>query len=489
MAIKDPCRLLERLLCEPGESAWLEFKRSFFDPNEIGEYVSALSNGAILNERDRALIVFGIDNGTREKAGTDVRLKKHKVKNELFEHWLSQRVEPRIMISMEDFECEGKWYSIIEIEQTYDRPVAFNHVEYIRIGEHKRRLADFPEHQRALWTATGRRKFESAIAKTNVNEDAVFNLLDTSALYALLKLPKPQNNKEILRKLEEIESIKDNLDGYFDITNLGAILLAKSVVHFPSIETKPVRIIKYTGKDKLNTEYEQEGRKGYAVGFSGMIKYLADHLPKREVQTDGIRQTVHEYPTVAVRELVANALVHQDFTIGGAAPLVEIFQNRVEITNPGTSLVREDRMLDGRRSRNEKLADAMRAFGLCEERGSGLDKAIMEIEAAGLPAPNIIISEDSVRIVLWGSKQFAEMSKEDKIRACYFHCVLCWLRGDFMNNTSLRERFQLNQSQYQAVSIIIRETVNAKRIVPAEENQSRRNAKYKPYWAGSDEPT
>lgn len=487
MAINNPCGLLERLLREPAESSWLEFKRDYFDPHEIGQYISALSNGAILNERERAFIVFGIDNGTRKKVGTKLRLKKKKVKGDLLEHWLNNRIQPRILINMEDFMCEDKWFSIIEIEQTYERPVKFDHEEYIRIGEIKRKLSDFPEHERSLWTATGRRKFESAIAKTNVDKDTVLDLLDIKALYSLLQLQQPQNNKEIMRKLEELEFINDNLDGYYDITNLGAVLLAKSVASFPSIERKSVRIIKYAGIDKTITEYEKEGLMGYAAGFPGMINYLVDHLPKQEEQADGIRHTVHEYPVDVVRELVANALIHQDFTVNGVAPLVEVFQNRVEISNPGSSLIRGDRMLDGQRSRNEKLANTMRKFGICEERGSGLDKAIMAIESAGLPAPRLILSEDSVRIVLWGSKRFTKMNKEDKIRACYFHCVIRWLQGNPMSNASLRDRFRLEQAQYQAVSIIIRETIRAGKIIPESASQSKKSARYIPYWAGSDD--
>lgn len=486
MAINNPCNLLERLLSESSESAWLEFKRSKFDPNDIGQYISALSNGAMLKGRDRAFIVFGINNGTREKVGTTVRLKKEKVNGELFEHWLNQRIAPRIFINMEDFMCEDKWFSIIEMEQTYERPVSFSHDEYIRIGEIKRKLSEFPEYARYLWMVTGRHKFESAVAKTNVDEETVLDLLVTDALYKLLNLQKPQSNKEIMRKLEEMELVKDNLDNYYDITNLGALLFARNVATFPSIERKSLRIIKYTGIDKSETEYEKEGKLGYAAGFSGMINYLVDHLPKREKIVEGIRHTVHEYPVDAIRELVANALLHQDLTITGTAPLVEIFQNRIEISNPGSSLVSEDRMLDGQRSRNEKLANTMRKLGICEEQGSGLDKAFMAIESTGLPAPTFIFSEDSVRIVLWGSEYLTKMSKQDKIRACYFHCALRWVLGNPMNNASLRERFRLDQNQYQVASNIIRETVKAGKIVPEYAGQSRKNARYIPYWAGLD---
>ncbi len=87
------------------------------------------------------------------------------------------------------------------------------------------------------------------------------------------------------------------------------------------------------------------------------------------------------YPELAIRELVANALIHQDFFISGAGPMVEIFENRIEITNPGSPLVSTARFIDTPpRSRNETLASMMRRFGICEERGSGIDKVITQVE-------------------------------------------------------------------------------------------------------------
>jgi ATP-dependent DNA helicase RecG len=60
MPIHNPCALLDRLIKEPNESTWLEFKVNNEDPREIGEYVSALANAAMLAGRDRAFLVYGI---------------------------------------------------------------------------------------------------------------------------------------------------------------------------------------------------------------------------------------------------------------------------------------------------------------------------------------------------------------------------------------------------------------------------------------------
>ena len=481
--IHNPCALLKRLLSEPAESTWLEFKVNNKDPREIGEYISALANAAMLAGRDRAFLVFGIRDKTLERVGTKVRLLQERQGGENLPNWLSRLLEPRLLLDIVDFECDELSFSIIGIDPAYERPVRFNGTEFIRINENKRKLAEFPEHERALWLGVGRRRFESAVALSNVTADEIFEKLDPNPIYELKGEPRPNSDTEILRKMTDGGFLIDNLEGRFDVTNLGAILLARDVTIFPSISGKAVRIIKYLGRDKSRSEFEQEGRKGYAVGFIGMMRFIMERLPKEERYIDGVRRMVPAYPETAIREIIANALIHQDFTVTGQGPVVEIYENRIEITNAGNSLIVPDRMLDERRSRNEKLASTMRVLGLCEERGGGLDKTLIEIEQRHLPAPEFVSSENSMRVILFGSRSFAEMSKADKLRACFFHCVLRWLTRDYMSNATLRERFSLADEDYQAVSTIIAESIKLGRIAPADPSQGKRNARYIPYWA------
>jgi ATP-dependent DNA helicase RecG len=483
MTIHDPCALLQRLLQEASENSWLEFKLNNKDPQEIGSYVSALANGAMLAGRDRGFLVFGVKDKSKEPVGTEVRLNEIKVGNENFVNWLGHMVEPRIMIECSDFKCDGLHYSIISVEPSYEKPVKFSGSAYVRIGENKKRLADFPEHERALWMATGRRRFETAIANSNLTQSDIFELLSPATIYELTQEPEPKAQGEVIKKMIDYGFLIDNMEGRFDITNLGAILLAKDVTAFPSIAGKAVRIIKYVGRDKLSSELEQEGRMGYAVGFKRMMRFLMANLPKTERYVDGVRRMTPDYPETAIREVIANALIHQDFTITGAGPVIEIYEDRIEVINPGNSLIIADRLIDERRSRNEKLASTMRSLGLCEERGGGLDKALIAIEAEHLPAPDFISSENAMRVVLFGPRPFVQMSKAEKMRACFYHCVLRWLTHDYMSNTTLRERFSLTPEDYQSVSTLIGEAIKQGRIGPADRDQGKRNARYVPYWA------
>jgi len=204
-----------------------------------------------------------------------------------------------------------------------------------------------------------------------------------------------------------------------------------------------------------------------------------------EIIEQAFRKEVKMYPEIAIRELVANALIHQDFDIEGAGVMIEIFNNRIEITNPGQPLIDTFRFIDAPpRSRNETLASFMRRINVCEERGSGIDKVISSVELFQLPAPEFITGEGFTRIILHSYRPLSKMDKEDKIRACYQHCCLKYVEHEKMTNTSIRKRFNIKEKNYPMASRIISDTLEVKLIKEADpNNNSRRFASYIPFWA------
>jgi len=179
---------------------------------------------------------------------------------------------------------------------------------------------------------------------------------------------------------------------------------------------------------------------------------------------------------------VANALIHQDMTITGAGPQIELFEDRIEITNPGAPLVDTDRMIDlPPRSRNESLASLMRRMGMCEEQGSGLDKVFREVEVFQLPAPLLKANETSMQVVMYGPRTFAEMSGEERVRACYFHAVLQFMAGERMKNTTLCQRFGIDTRNAAQASGVLKRALEAGLIKYADEDHPR--AGYHPWWA------
>ena len=215
-----------------------------------------------------------------------------------------------------------------------------------------------------------------------------------------------------------------------------------------------------------------------------MLDYIDGILPTNEVVERALRRTVPMFPELAIREIVANALIHQDFFVTGAGPMIEIFDDRIEVTNPGEPLVDTQRFLDTPpKSRNETLASLMRRVRICEERGSGIDKVVSQVEFYQLPAPIFEVPPDSTRVILFSHKPMTDMDSAERVRACYLHACLKYVMRDFLTNASLRERFGIKESNKAVASRRIREAVDAGVIKPFDEHAPRRLMKYVPFWA------
>lgn len=210
-----------------------------------------------------------------------------------------------------------------------------------------------------------------------------------------------------------------------------------------------------------------------------------DQFPRNEVLGQALRREIPMYPERAIRELVANAMIHQDFSISGTGPMIELFDDRTEISNPGQPLIDPLRFLDhSPRSRNEVLADLMRRLGICEERGSGFDKVVHDIEFFQLPAPDVRIDSTHTRVLLFAHRALSKMDRRDKERACYLHSCLLYVSNRVMTNATLRERFSIAEKDYPLASRIIRDTLKAGLIKLADpDSKSRKHAKYVPFWA------
>lgn len=483
MKEKELHKLLDRLLKLPKECEWVEFKMNFKSEDDIGKYVSALSNGACLQNEPYGYLVYGISDSNLQVEGTSFRPTMKKVGNDELEHWILQRISPRIEISIYEIIYHEKLISLFKIEATVGQPVSFNHIDYVRIGSITRTLKDFPAKEKKIWTKSNRQVFERIISLEVDTTDEIVKLLDTQSYFDLVDLPYPTNRESVIEKFISEKFILFK-NGTYSITNLGALLFAKNLNDFDKLKRKAVRVIQYQGKNKITTIKDQFGTKGYATGFQGLIKYINDILPSNEVIGQALRETVLMYPEIAIRELVANALIHQDFSETGTGPMIEIYEDRIDISNPGLPLITPDRFIDEYQSRNEDLASIMRRFRMCEEKGSGIDKVILNIELFQLPPLEVQIQEKHTKVVLYAYQKFSDMDKKDRIRACYQHCVLKYITNDKMTNQSLRERFNIAAENAAMVSRIIKETFEAKYIKEEDvDNKSKKYAKYIPHWA------
>lgn len=143
---------LSELLALPQETEWAEFKQNYADPQEIGQYLSALANAAALVGEPCGYIAWGIEDGTRKIVGTT--FKPHRQKgagNEDLEPWLNKLLAPKVPFRIFEFEAGGHPVVLFEVQAAKTAPVAFSGRRWVRVGSHKQPLSDHPERERNLW--------------------------------------------------------------------------------------------------------------------------------------------------------------------------------------------------------------------------------------------------------------------------------------------------------------------------------------------------
>lgn len=332
------CSIVLELCKLPTETEWVEFKHNRVEPDMIGESLSALSNSAALEGKIKAYLIWGIDDKSHEVIGSTFKPREFKIGNEELESWLLRLLSPKIDFSFFELNIKGKDVVLLETGAAFRHPVQFKNIEYVRVGSYKKKLKDFPEKERELWRIFDKVPFERGIAKDNLLDEDVLLLLDYPAYFSLLKIPLPNSRDGIIEALAADSLITSSDNGRWNITNLGAVLFANDLTKFSSVQRKAVRVVQYKSIDRIETIREQVGCKGYACGFEGLIDFINTIVPSNEIIGKALRKNVPMFPDIAIRELAANAIIHQDFYITGTAPMIEIFSDRIEITNPGKPL-------------------------------------------------------------------------------------------------------------------------------------------------------
>lgn len=480
--------LVNQLVKYENEMNWFEFKSGNFDPDMIGQDISALANAAAYSEKACAYMIWGIDDKTHDIVGTKLDQYSKLVGNQEIESWLRNLISKNAefefhKIEIKDKNGDNKQIIVLIIYKATVQTVTFKKVDYIRVGSYTKKLSDYPQMQAQLWDKIRNSRFEEQYAMQNLSIEDALQQLDYTAYFDIKGEPVPTDIRGIAHYMEEETIIVRQDSGEYAITNLGAILFAKKLSSFPRLERKAVRVVQYENKNRLNMLKEVVGNKGYAIGFDGLLKYIEALLPTHEVINGAMRETITPYPPIALREAIANALIHQDFSITGTGVVIEIFSNRIEITNPGIPLVDIYRIVDNPpKSRNEKLASLMRRMRMCEELGTGWDKIIISCELQQLPTPHIDIYEENTKVTLFAKADFFDLSPQDKLWACYMHSCIKYIQGEFLTNSSLRMRFGLEEKSSASISRLIKEACENGLIKKLEETAPR-HTKYIPAWA------
>jgi len=465
----------------PHELNEMDWKEALSADNErTAEHLSALAN-----QQGGGFFSFGIDSGGRMR-GVDagqVHLIVEKLAN------ISRNaVEPPLRIDHYVDKVEDKEVLFVYVLESSQKPVHLRgkgiEFSYIRSGGQTRKMSKQEIANAVL--STKQFRYEELEAQP-CKESDIFKLLDHEKFFQLLSTPGENSQEAVIERLIN-EKLVYRHNGTLSITNLGAIVAARDLNSFPGKERFSVRVIKYLGVSKIEAQTEKEFSRGYGVGFQELIHYVLSQLPTSEVIKDALRKNVPLYPEITVRELVANALIHRDFSMKGMNPMIEIFSDRMEISNPGALLpsVKIERLIDtAPESRNELFAALMRRMGVCEERGSGIDKALFAVEVFGLPPVKFVNGPNAFKAILYSPKSFKQMSQEERLNACLQHCCIrYYVASDPMTNASFRKRLGLKDSQYTLAWKVIDSGIERKWIKPRDLNsKSRKYASYIPYWA------
>ena len=456
--------------------------KSELSPNKkrLAEHLSAFANNV-----GGGFLVFGISS-CGEKTGVSSEQAKdiiHQLGNIARE---GLKPACQIEYEMKNNSSENNVLLFIHIPESTEKPVHIRgkslEESYIRSGGQTRKMDDM-EIRRALLSSRPQRFEEMPVLAPSKID--VLQILDIKPVCDRIGKPYTDSPEKIAEAMIDLGFATRSQEQVIP-TFLGILVAAKDFGSIHGCERYGIKVTRYNGTSKLSAQKEKIYTQGFVHSFDKIIEDIVDLIPYSEIIEKATRKVVPLYPTMALRELVANSVIHRDYSRTDSMVQIEIFDDRIEITNPGSLLpgMDIDRLLDQQsRTRNEVLAARMRELGFCEERGSGIDKVAFELELYGLPAVAFHNFPDSFKATLFKPKDFKKMSQEERIRTAVQHTSLHYVMKKDVTNASLRERLKLLPSQSQLVSKLIRHCIENHLIKAANPGASPRYIRYVPYWA------
>lgn len=464
------------------ESQWCEFKENFHWWEELWKNISAISNSLSMLNKNDWYIIYWVEPETHVPVWTNFVPSKEKWKwNEDLKPWLIRMLWWFWNFDFYITEFENLRLVVIKISAAQWKPINFDKISYIRDDSYTKPITACPHIEPKLWQSILMSSFDIEIAKTRIIKEKIFELIDWEWYCKIMKY-EPITKETAFEKLIQDELIYEK-EWLFDITNACALLFAADLDFF-WLKYKSPRVITYRWKNKLHAINDIKWSKGYAIAFQWLLNYVLSQIPKIEI-IEWERKTEIIYPKVTLREFIANALIHQDLRMKWTEVLIEIYDDRVEISNPWVPLIDIDRFIDHPpKSRNELIANFMRRASLCESRWSGIDRALEALSNEKLPNPKIEKDSDFTRVTLYRTNPLSRLTNNEKAQAIYWHCVLIYvLEGEPMTNDSICDRFWIEKQNSAVASRLIKLSKESWKIKPFDPNsKTRKHAKYIPFW-------
>lgn len=482
--------LIYQLVGYPDETEWLEFKQNDNNAEKIGKDIAALANSAAFREKPYAYKIWGVADKTHELLGTRFNPLREKAQgNQDLPMWLKQHLSANANYQFHEINAEdgGLRFVVLRIAAASYQPVRFNNQTYIREGSSTTSIGIGSEKEAELWRRLQRMPFEKGIAEEDLSFSEVEDRLDIDRYFELVGIRRPSDDKTTCEALarQGVLIMQDN--GDLAITNGGALLIARDLGSFSLLRKRRLRVISFRGEGRSEILEDAIFDEGYAMSIPLAQERIQEIVPTEDVLEGAFRKVRSLFPERAVRELLSNAVIHQNLHDASRAPEVHVFSNRIEFANPGAMLVPANRVLNAQPvTRNNMLVNALRQMDLCEEGGTGWDIVIEACEARHMLAPQVKSSdEDGTQVVLYAGNAFSRMTKEERRRAAYWHSCLMLSQDSALTNTSLRKRFGLDDEKKSlvAMSRLIRECCDEGSLKEEDPDAGKRHMRYVPFWA------
>lgn len=358
MDIKD--KILE--LCEySDEQEWLEFKENWFQPDALGEYISAMSNAAAFHYRNEAYFVWGINDSTHEIVGTNFNPYQD-YKQEPYQNYLARNLSPSINFRFEETEIDSKRVVVLIIPAAEEIPTAFKDKRFIRIGSAKNNIKNYPKREIQLF------KILSGQVETIETLPSKYQDLTFRKLFGYYGSRGIVLNEKTFEKNLSLR----NKNGEYNL--LAQLLSDDSHI--------PLRVSIFEGKTKGTNLFSvrEFGNNCLLYTLDNLLQYgdVLNIIQADEKNRIVERKEVPLFDDKAFREAIINAVLH-NYWVSGNEPMISVFSDRMEILSRGAippGQTKEGFYLGESVPVNEKLSEIFLQLHISEKSGRGVPKIV-----------------------------------------------------------------------------------------------------------------
>lgn len=395
--------LLDRLRAEPRETEWLEFKANRYEPQVLGEYLSALANSACLLGRPRGYVAFGIEDGSHAVVGTTFDPQAEKGKGEqLLPLWLSLGLRPNVGFEIHAFTYQGARVVLFEVHPAFDRPVEFYGTAYVRDGTSKTELSRYPEKARAIWNR--RVDWSAQVCERASLDDLEPGAIAKARREFATKFPAQAAAVAGWDDSTFLNKAKLTIRG--GVTHTALLLLGRPEAS--TLLAPAVARISWLLKNERNEDldYEHFGPP-FLLNVDKVLARIRN-LTVRELPGGTLFPVeLTQYDPWVIREALHNCIAHQDYGLRGRIQVVET-PDALLLTNVGgflpgrvETVIEQDAPLEI--CRNPFLAEAMVNLNMIDTQGGGIKRMFIKQRERFFPMPDYDLSQpERVMVTLRG---------------------------------------------------------------------------------------